>query len=64
MNSVLLALVLVVCSTSNHNCAEPPPLVVYAPATQCRLMLAQSLARETKAHPDWVVHEARCAPVA
>jgi hypothetical protein len=64
MSSVLLALVLVVCSTSTQKCAEPPPLVVYAPAGTCQMMLAQSLARETKAHPDWVVREARCAPVA
>lgn len=64
MNSVLMALVLVVCSPSNQKCAEPPALVVYAPAGQCQMILAQSVARETRAHPDWVVREARCAPVA
>lgn len=64
MNAVLLALLLVVCSNNTHKCAELPPLVIYASARDCRMMLAQSVARETKAHPDWVVREARCAPVA
>lgn len=64
MGPVLLALVLVVCSNSTNKCAAPPPLVVYAPAGQCQMMLTQAVVREAKAHPDWVVHEARCAPVA
>jgi hypothetical protein len=64
MNPVLLAVVLVVCSNSTQNCVEPPPLVIYATPRECEMMLAQSVAREAKAHPDWVVREARCAPVA
>lgn len=64
MNPILLALVLVVCSNSTQQCAEPPHLMIYAPAGVCGAMLAQAVARQVKAHPDWIVREARCAPVA
>ena len=60
MNPVLLTLVLVLCSSSTHKCPELP----HTPVRECQMMVMQFIARETKAHPDLVVREARCAPVA
>jgi hypothetical protein len=64
MNPVLLTLVLVLCNSSSHKCTELPHPVLYAPARECQTMVRQFIAREAKAHPDWMVREARCVPVA
>ena len=64
MNPVLLTFVLVLCNSSTHKCPELPHPVVYTPVRECQTMVMQFIARETKAHPDLVVREARCAPVA
>jgi hypothetical protein len=64
MNPVLLTLVVLLCNNSTHECAKLPHPIVYAPVSACQKMVTQFAARQAQTHPDWVVREARCLPVA